>query len=248
MKKTTCSKCGNEFANKGGNFNRHFLSCNGVYITHKKLTNCKYCSLDFSTLSTCERANHSKWCEYNPNKDQNKANLAKARLAKTNFENQYTKAKKEGREVPVSPRKGKTGSYIGRKHSEKTKILQREKALNSPHRRVMKKTILYKNVLMDSIWEIELAKRLDFLGVKWIRPMAIPWKDTNGDTHHYFADFYLPEYNLYLDPKNLFVIKLQNNKLICLSKQYKNIAIINSLEGCKKYTPIATVYLNKFLN
>ena len=249
MKKTICSKCKYEFTNKSGNFNKHFQSCKGTYTPqYIKLISCKYCFLNFETLSNNERANHSRWCCKNPKRSTYSEELIKARACKVSFENQYTKAKKQNKKIPISPCKGKPGSFLGKKHSEKTKALQREKALNSSHRRVMKKTAFYKNVLMDSSWEIELAKRLDFLGIKWVRPMAVPWKDNNGVTHHYFADFYLPEYNLYLDPKNLYVIKLQNNKLICLSKQYDNIAIIPSLKECKKYTPIATVYLNKFLN
>lgn len=225
-----------EFHNRGGCFNKHFKACNGTYTLTKKLTNCKHCYLNFETLTNSERANHSRWCEKNPKKDSYR-DLTKERSCKANFENQYTKAKKQGKTIPVSPLKGKPSSHIGRKHSEKTRALQREKALSSPHRRVMKKTALYNNIAMDSTWEIELAKRLDFLNIKWERPAPILWKDKNNVFHHYFADFYIPDYNLYLDPKNPLVCNLQQEKLICLAEQYNNIVIISSLEECKNYLP-----------
>ena len=61
---------------------------------------------------------------------------------------------------------------------------------------------LYKGITLDSSWELELAKRLDDLNIKWNRPDPLKWKDSNGLEHNYFPDFYLVDHNLYLDPKN----------------------------------------------
>ena len=35
----------------------------------------------------------------------------------------------------------------------------------------------------------------------------------NGESHLYFPDFYLPEYNVYLDPKNDYLIKTGQARL-----------------------------------
>jgi hypothetical protein len=51
--------------------------------------------------------------------------------------------------------------------------LIRKKALASKHRRLKKGTVEYKGVILDSSWELALAKRLDEINVQWIRPTPI---------------------------------------------------------------------------
>ena len=112
----------------------------------------------------------------------------------------------------------------------------RQKALASPHRRLVRGICEYKGVRLDSSWELVLAKRLDEQSIEWNRPNPIPLVDNEQITHNYFPDFYLPEYDLFLDPKNPYAIKAQKKKLDCLLLQYKNIVILDTLEKCKNYT------------
>ena len=235
MKKTTCPKCNFEFANRGGNYNRHHKSCNGTYVPFEKMLCCKYCKISFESLNKNQKANHSRWCKQNPEYSTYISSLTSVRSARKNFENQYTKAKREGQTIPISSNKGKPGHFNGRTHTDKTKQLQREKALSSSHRRLKKGMVEYNGIMLDSSWELELAKRLDELKIKWIRPKSIPWKDQNGLTHNYFPDFYLPLFDLFLDPKNPFAMKVQQNKLKMLTAQYKNIIFLTSLDECKNF-------------
>lgn len=55
---------------------------------------------------------------------------------------------------------------------------------------------------LDSSYERIVAKILDDNDIKWIRPKSIDWYSKDGKKHHYFPDFYLIDYDLYLDPKN----------------------------------------------
>ena len=206
---------------------------------------CKHCKagFDISDKPKGWMANHSRWCDENPKrkeyvdklKKNNNVGAMNEAKKKSGAYNHYLKARIEGREVPTNPRKGKTG-FKGTPHTEETKQLLREKALASPHRRLKKGTVMYKGILLDSSWELELAKRLDELEIKWVRPHPIPWVDEEGVTHNYFPDFYLEDYDLFLDPKNPFAIKVQQKKLDCLLEQYKNIVIIDSIEKCKHYS------------
>jgi hypothetical protein len=68
---------------------------------------------------------------------------------------------------------------------------------------------------MDSSWEIELAKWFDILKIEWVRSKLINfiWIDVIGKKHRYYPDFFLPEYNLYIDPKNKFLQMKDNDKL-----------------------------------
>jgi hypothetical protein len=186
-------------------------------------------------------ANHARWC--NSNKEKIKYKLGSlravaamnAKRAETGISNQYDKAKANGLPIPDAPNKGLPGFFTGKNHSEETKLRQKKKALASQHRRMRRNIINYNEVMLDSTWELELAKRLDFLGVSWIRPKPIKWIDEQGFEHNYFADFYLTDYNIYLDPKNPYAVKSQEAKLKCLMEQYDNIVIIKSLTDCKSF-------------
>lgn len=180
-------------------------------------------------------ANHSRWCDSNPKQLEYKSNLSKTRAGITNKSierrnKNISKAWSNGKYNHVDHR-----TFLGKTHSEESKQLIREKALASQHRRLRRNIIEYKGVLLDSTWELELAKRLDELEIKWIRPDPIPWKDDQGVVRNYFPDFYLTEHDLYIDPKNPHAIKVQRKKIKCLLSQYKNIVIIGSLKECKEF-------------
>jgi len=205
---------------------------------------CKHCNMSFDISDKPKgwMANHSRWCDRNVKKHEykNGSMLAvasmNAKRKETGVTNQYTKAKIEGTPIPKSHMKGRVGHFLGKTHSDETKLKQKNKALASPHRRLRRKMIEYNGIMLDSTWELELAKRLDSLGISWIRPEPIKWIDDKNIEHNYFADFYLKDYNIYLDPKNPYSIKSQKEKLKCLLTQYKNIIIIETLEDCKNFS------------
>jgi len=137
---------------------------------------------------------------------------------------------------------GVNRSYPGWTQSAETKQVLREKALASPHRRLLRSIRDYIKkdgtiVKLDSSWEEALAIRLDATDVAWDRPSPIKWIDERGASHNYFPDFYLPEYDVYLDPKNPYAIKSQLGKLSCLKDQLPNLIILTTLDECKNFTP-----------
>jgi hypothetical protein len=71
---------------------------------------------------------------------------------------------------------------------------------------------LYKNIWLDSNWELKLAKWLDNNNIEWIRPKCIPYH-LDGKNKNYFPDFYLPRYDLYIDPKNPYRMKIDLPKM-----------------------------------
>ena len=86
-------------------------------------------------------------------------------------------------------------------------------------------------VLLDSSWEERLAKLLDNKNIEWIRPKdTLKWVDKEGKSHNYFPDFYLPKYDVYLDPKNPQACRVQKEKLDIILEEYKNIIILHSEE------------------
>lgn len=78
----------------------------------------------------------------------------------------------------------------------------------------------YNGRVYDSSWEVKLAKWMDEHSIKHEQPnIGILWYDLSGKEHKYFPDFYLPEYALFVDPKNPAVIEKQKEKLEIVSKQ-----------------------------
>jgi hypothetical protein len=204
-----------------------------------KQGSCKHCNTtyDLDDKPKGWMANHSRWCDSNPKRNAYVNNMEKARNAKTiegrkRAAEKVSEHHKNGVYDHVDHR-----TFLGRKHTDESKQKTRVKALASKHRRLRKGVVEYKGVMLDSSWELALAQRLDELNIEWVRPDPIPWIDTAGVTHNYFPDFYLPKYDVYLDPKNPAAFKAQTEKVHILMNTYKNIVFIQSLSECRNYTP-----------
>ena len=63
-------------------------------------------------------------------------------------------------------------------------------------------------VVLQSTYELKCSEILNKLGFVWIRPKALKY-----DNRNYFADFYLPEHDIWLDPKNKYKAKLDQEKI-----------------------------------
>jgi hypothetical protein len=72
---------------------------------------------------------------------------------------------------------------------------------------------LDKEITLESSWEVKLAEWLDTQNLRWTRPKHIKWVDSTGKLRYYFPDFYLIDHNVYLDPKNPYCMKLDQEKL-----------------------------------
>lgn len=74
------------------------------------------------------------------------------------------------------------------------------------------KAIDYNGIKLDSSYELIVAQQLDMNQVHWVRPnKGFPYYDQNNKFHRYMPDFYLPEYDVYLDPKNDALIEFINS-------------------------------------
>lgn len=113
----------------------------------------------------------------------------------------------------------------GHSHTEETKQkLSKIARLNELGGHTSKKQLYYKTidgniVYLQSSYEIKVAEELDNNGVRWIRPKFIEWIDDNKISHRYYPDFYLCDFDLYLDPKNYFLQNKDKIKIECVQKQ-----------------------------
>ena len=131
-------------------------------------------------------------------------------------------------------RRIETGELVikGHRHTEEWKRKQSEFMQHATYRRVRKKRQSYIKpdgsvVMMDSSYEVKVAKILDRHCISWIRPEPLEYSTKDGKKHHYFPDFYLCDHGIFLDPKNEYCFKAQNEKIEIISKQYKNVIFMH---------------------
>lgn len=104
-------------------------------------------------------------------------------------------------------------------------------AIKQTRRRLMRYSKEYNGTLFDSSYEVAVAKSLDKHYVKWIRPEPLQYIDSTNKVRHYYPDFYLPEFDVYLDPKNDYLIKTQCDKIrSAASHNNVKIIILSSLQ------------------
>ena len=132
----------------------------------------------------------------------------------------------------------KNGNIIAFKHTPESKSNLRDHAIkNKLGGLTSRKNIIFKRsngevVKLHSKFEEKVAIELDFFDVKWNRPKnGLIWHDKNENKHRYYADFYLTDYDVYLDPKNDYLIKKDKFKIDKVTKEnLVRILILNSNE------------------
>ena len=89
-------------------------------------------------------------------------------------------------------------------------------------------------VRLDSSYERIVARILDDNDIKWIRPAPLDWYSEDGIKHHYYPDFYLVDYNIYLDPKNEYCFKVQSEKINYILSYYDNCIFLHKEQLTKE--------------
>ena len=87
-------------------------------------------------------------------------------------------------------------------------------------------------VSMDSTWEVACAKRLDDLGIRWIRNPSLKLKYTTRGRRerNYIPDFYLPDLNIYIEVKGYWTDAARHKMEDVQKRNPVRILILESLE------------------
>lgn len=181
---------------------------------------CKFCN------KLCKNANshrnHVRLCKLNPDKQYIKsAGFSKyneqIKLGERSGTNHYIKAKELGLSKPIvsieTRNKISNNSKIAAKNywndetrkrrSEIMKRVVRENPDSYSANNVCGRTkkIIYNGFTLNGSWELIVAQWLDKNNIKWtnkIEPFTYIW---NESTHLYFPDFYLIDYDWYIEVK-----------------------------------------------
>ena len=76
----------------------------------------------------------------------------------------------------------------------------------------------------ESSYEVRVSNSLNENNILWIRPKFLWYIDSINNKRRYYPDFYLPEFDLYLDPKNNYLIDTDIEKIYKAS-EYNNVRI-----------------------
>lgn len=133
---------------------------------------------------------------------------------------------RETNEIVESTAQKNKGKKFPNKYSIETRAKFSENAKRTglggyrPH---PNKGQFYKETWFDSRWEVKVAQSLDQNNIRWIRPkIGFVWNEAGNK---YYPDFFLPEFDVYLDPKNPYLmikdaVKLEN------ASRINNISVI----------------------
>jgi hypothetical protein len=185
---------------------------------------CKYCDKEFSKRS---HKNHELRCPKNVNRKYKNGMTGKKGKS---VGNQYTKAKSLGIDKPTydykSWKRGGAATWTTEQRSEAAKKQgfggYRENAGRSKKFRV--KDSFGKETVLQSTYELKCSEILNELDIKWVRPKALKYNGKN-----YFADFYLTDFDVWLDPKNDYKAKIDSEKIKAVIEQ-NNIKLYVLLE------------------
>ena len=252
LRKICCLKCHSELS--VNMFGRHYdtKQCrSGGKHSDSYSTDgvCKHCKSSYEELGVANSSsliqNHVRWCKDNPKR--NEYRTTSYRATSNGKQLQTPEAiEKRAKGISNAHKSGKYNKlYLNNsirmrtfKHSDESKEKISKAASASTHQRVCKRTHVYTDkrgrvFKFDSSWEDTLADRLDNLDILWDRPEPIKY-ELDGKIKNYFPDFYLPEYDLYLDPKNPYAKEKQIEKLNIVSKMIK-LVILETLLECKEF-------------
>jgi hypothetical protein len=179
---------------------------------------CSYCSKLCKNLNSLVQ--HKRLCKSNPDR-------ALTTYEKTGISNLSNRGWSKGLSKVTDPRianiskalsegysSGKIVPRNGFTQSDETKAKISAAALAGKFEEHFgrKHIFEYAGQTFISSYEVHVAESLDAAGVAWQKPKRFKYKTPEGVLHHYTPDLYLPEYNVYLDPKNDYLINNVNPK------------------------------------
>ena len=221
LKKTLCIKCNREIGNNS--FKRHEISCDETYFTGPHNPNkSKHKNRSIEEIEKLKKDRYEKLRLQNIGRPAWNKGLTKENDARVKkYSQSLTGNSKIGR--CVDPLKEA-------ERLQKLSVAAKKQGFggyrpNAGHSKKFKVKDSYDNiVVLQSTYELKCSQILDELKIAWLRPKALLY-----DSRKYYADFYLPDYNLYFDPKNSYKA-LQDKEKIDKVMHQNNVKVVVLLQ------------------
>lgn len=173
---------------------------------------CQYCGKECKSLNSLKQ--HESRCKNNPNRITNSGNQRgrvawnKGKTKETDERvKQYSETHhnnyKDGKIIPWCLGKTKETDERIKNLTEKVSNTVKTKLANGEWHTSFSKsrTYMYNGIQLYGEWELNFAKYLDNKNIIWERPTKSFDYVYKNETHKYFPDFYLPDYDLYIEIK-----------------------------------------------
>lgn len=179
---------------------------------------CKYCGKVCKNENSLR--NHERLCKENPNRQILKSNFIewnkKRKELNIKGENHFTKAERLGLDKPIVSEETKEkirnsmcGRHLTEEHKRnisngmKNAVRKYPDSYSSCNINGRVKIYEYNGVRLNGKWEVYFAEFLDYFNIKWIRPIIGIEYTYKGETHLYYPDFYLPDFDKYVEIKGM---------------------------------------------
>lgn len=177
------------------------------------ILNCEYC--DRICKNKNSLSNHKRMCKLNPNRAKSWFEKQKELGNEYKHSHETIRKIKEARAKQIISEdtkqilREKTTKYYSnpenvKKHSERMKqvVLDNPESYSDKNIVGRSKHFTVDGVRYNSTWEYRVAQYLTESSIKWIRSKIEPEKYYWNDSwHFYFPDFYLEEYDCYVEVK-----------------------------------------------
>jgi hypothetical protein len=202
------------------------------------MLNCKYCEIEKKNKNSL--AQHEVRCKDNPDRKKSCFENLDWQISKRKG-NQYIKSNQTGIPVVISEETRKKMSDAAKNQKPKTpEVLSRlsklakERSLGGVRQ---SKWITYNGKTLGSTYELELVKDLDRNNILWDICKRFSYIDPNGKHRTYTPDIYLKEFDVYLDPKNDYLINNVNPRL--------GFTDLEKIKLVEEQNKISVIVLNK---
>ncbi len=201
--KTQCEKCGTMIRNN--NIKKHSASCSGEQNLSwfiRKANNLE--------IKLPKRVEDINWHEVQICYDGgmstteicNAFNITFTKISQAGKLGLFhTRSRRETSKIRGTTTKGRICSADERqKRSDSMNRAVREGRQRTP-KPYGKSSIAYKGIILQSKWELQVAKYMDENNIKWERPIMGHEYTFESNTHLYFPDFYLIDCDTYIEVK-----------------------------------------------
>ena len=183
---------------------------------------CQYCNKECK--STNSLRNHQRLCHHNPDRQISS-------LVAYNTTNEPWNKGKIG--VQKAWNKGLPGTFLGKKHSAKSKEKISEKlSINNKGGRAKWYEVAGQNV--QGTWERDIALKFEQLNIQWIKLKTNKHTmkyEMNGKIRSYTPDFYLPDYDMLVEVKGFWWGNdKEKMKIVFNTHTDKNIVVVEKEE------------------
>jgi hypothetical protein len=185
---------------------------------------CKHCSKESKSLKSL--VNHERLCASNPGKQT--SSLVAYNKSRNN--EPWNKGKVG---VQEAWNKGLPGTFLGKKHTAESKQKISEKlSINNKGGRAKWYMVAGQNV--QGTWERDIATKFEQLNIRWIKLKTnkdMLKYEMNGKIRSYTPDFYLPDYDMYVEVKGFWWgDDKEKMKIVLQTYSDKTIAVVEKEE------------------